>query len=68
MVIKEGRKMSEYHYETFEDWFEELEKYSYRSERYYETLAMYKKKEIPAKALEWLMAAFECGRMKKGEE
>lgn len=58
-----------YKYDTFEDWFNELEKFSFRSDRYYETLNMYSRKEIiNIKALEWLRAAFECGREKKNDE
>ncbi len=61
--------MSEYHYNTFEDWFDELEKFSFRSERWTETMDMYSKKDIiNTKAIEWLKAAFECGRMQKGDE
>jgi hypothetical protein len=52
-------------YGTFEDWFDELEKFSFRSERFFETMSMYSEDEKTAKTIEWLRAAFECGRMKK---
>ncbi len=55
-----------YNYDTFEDWFDELEKFSLRSERFRETMEMYSKEDIiNGKAIEWLRAAFECGREKK---
>jgi hypothetical protein len=67
MDAKERTQMSNYHYETFEDWFYELEKFSFRSERWAETMNMYPKKDIiDTKAIEWLRAAFECGREKEG--
>lgn len=50
-------------YETFEDWFNELENYNFRSDRFFQHL------ELPQSARErndflenWMRAAFEAGR------
>jgi len=53
--------MREYKYPNFEDWFDELERYSFRSERFRETMEMYGNENIE-KIMPWLRAAFECGR------
>lgn len=42
-----------YKYDTFEDWYEELEGFSLRAER------------IPKEAVSWVKAAFESAREKK---
>lgn len=67
--VKAGVKavLQEYHYPKFEDWFDELEKFSFRSERFFETMGMYDNKNTE-QIIIWLKAAFECGRMKKGED
>jgi hypothetical protein len=67
MDAETGKQVSEYRYETFDDWFHELEKFSFRSERFFETMSMYGVKDTEH-IMPWLKAAFECGRMKKGEE
>jgi 3-oxoacyl-[acyl-carrier-protein] synthase III len=59
--------MTEYHYPKFEDWFDELEKFSFRSERFHESMAMYGNVDTK-QIIIWLQAAFDCGRMKKGED
>lgn len=57
-----------YEYLTFEDWFDELEKYSFRSERFYSGLPEEMRNKKTLEYLElWLRAAFECGRMKENE-
>jgi len=53
-------------YETFEDWFEELEKFNFRSDRFFEHLELtknaYERHEI---CTLWLRTAFEMGRQSK---
>jgi hypothetical protein len=48
-------------YQEFDDWFHELEKTSYRSERFFETIDNPKNADI----IKWLKAAFESGREMK---
>lgn len=48
-----------YKYQTFSDWFHQMENYSARSERFYETV---QNSNDPAELVTWLKAAFECGR------
>ena len=59
---------SKYEYRSFEDWFNELEGFSERSDRFYMSMELYDKDAEPTKRremqLRWLTAAFECGRMK----
>ena len=56
--------MVTYHYENFEDWFEELENFSFRSERFFQHLELVKSERERREFTEnWLRAAFECGRM-----
>lgn len=45
-------------YPEFNDWFNEVENYGTRSERFYEELQSI----TPARAVEWLQAAWECSR------
>jgi hypothetical protein len=53
-----------YHYNTFEDWFCEIENYGTRSERFYESLDGFKDELARlASHTSWLKAAFESGRM-----
>lgn len=47
----------------FEDWFDEFEVFSLRSERFYDDLYTYKFDGIEAEHLvKWLRAAYEVGR------
>ncbi len=47
-------------YKTFEEWFDELESFSQRSDRFYEE---WETGQIDAKrALEWIRAAWNCAR------
>lgn len=64
---------NKYQYETFEDWFNEVEGFvSERSDRYFMSIELYDKelqpKQFREMHLRWLTAAFECGRMKANEE
>ena len=49
-------------YKTFDDWFDEIENYGMRMERFHEEFAMldYVKRQ---RMIEWLQAAWECARM-----
>lgn len=51
----------QYKYEKFEDYFEEIEGFCLRLERFHEEFS-----EVPMerrqRMIEWLQAAFECGR------
>lgn len=56
----------EYEYEHFETWFDEVENYSFRSERFFQHLELLKTERERREFCEsWLRAAFECGRMRK---
>jgi len=46
-------------YDTFEDWFDELESFSLRSERFLVDVERNKPDQV---MVEWLRAAFEAGR------
>jgi hypothetical protein len=48
-------------YKKFEDWFEEVENYGMRLERFHEEFSMvdYVKRE---RMIEWLQAAWTCAR------
>ena len=50
-----------YKYEVFDDYFEEIENYATRGERFYDEFD-----DVPIETrkrmVEWLEAAFECGR------
>ena len=46
-------------YDTFEDWFDELESFSLRSERFLVDVERNKPDQV---MIEWLRAAFEAGR------
>lgn len=53
-------------YEKFQDWFEEMEIFSTRSDRFHdEFLVLDIRKRM--RAVEWMQAAWECARM-QGEE
>ena len=51
-------------YETFEDWFNELENYNFRSDRFFQHLDVIQ--DNPRQRNEflenWMRAAFEAGR------
>lgn len=49
-----------YKYDTFEDWFDEIENYGTRSERFLSTLP--NDIMLSDSMILWLRAAFECGR------
>ena len=61
--------MVEYHYEAFDSWFDEIENYSFRSERFFQHLALIADNEQQRTAFieNWMRAAFECGRLEKGK-
>ena len=52
-----------YEYEKFEDWFDEIENYGTRSERFLEILP--NDILLSDNMIQWLRAAFECGRMER---
>lgn len=55
-----------YEYPTFESWFEELEGFSFRSERFFQHLELLDNERQRREFCEnWFRAAFECGRMRK---
>jgi hypothetical protein len=50
-------------YPTFESWFEELEKFNFRSDRFFEQLELAKNPHERREICElWLRTAFEMGR------
>ena len=53
-VSKESHSVSQYEYASFDDWYQESEPFTMRSERL-------------SGPVEELRAAFECGRMKKAD-
>jgi hypothetical protein len=56
----------DYKYSTFKDYFEEIENYCLRLERFHDEFSEPMKVE---RAIEWLEAAFKCGReMQKVKE
>ena len=63
---------NKYQYETFEDWFREMEGFGYeRGDRFFDSIELYDKELHTERYREmhirWLTAAFECGRMKANE-
>jgi hypothetical protein len=53
-------------YETFEDWFDEIEKFNFRSDRFFEHLELTKTPLERREICElWLRTAFEMGRQSK---
>ena len=54
-------------YKKFEDWFEEIENYGMREERFHDEFSMldYVKRE---RMIEWLRAAWDCARMQKEQK
>jgi hypothetical protein len=60
--------MVNYEYETFDDWFDETENYSFRSERFFQHLDLLTNEPERTKFIEnWMRAAFESGRLEKGK-
>lgn len=51
--------MSREFYNTFEEWFDEIENYATRGERF---LDEFDNPEHQRRAIEWLRSAFECGQ------
>ena len=50
-------------YETFDDWFDETENYSFRSERFFQHLELLTNEvERTEFITNWMRAAFEAGR------
>jgi hypothetical protein len=53
-------------YETFDDWFDEIENYSFRSERFFQHLDLFNSTVCTDQRNEfitnWMRAAFEAGR------
>ena len=50
------------YYNTFDDWFYEIESHSLRAERFFSTLDEFKfQNNIDAEAIKWLRAAFNAG-------
>ena len=50
-------------YETFDDWFNEIENYSFRSERFFQHLELLTNEvERTEFITNWMRAAFESGR------
>jgi hypothetical protein len=50
-------------YKTFEDWFDELENYSFRSERFFQHLELAKTEHERRMVTElWLRTAFDMGK------
>jgi hypothetical protein len=50
-------------YEKFEDWFDEIENYGMRSERFFDSLDQFASKQAyDANLVLWLRSAFECGK------
>ena len=53
-------------YKSFEDWFDELENYSFRSERFFQHLELARTEHDRRVLTElWLRTAFEMGRYNK---
>lgn len=55
-----------YEYPTFDDWFDELEGFGMRSERFLTELP--EDKRLRDMMIMWLQAAFECGRKVRNSE
>jgi hypothetical protein len=53
-------------YENFDDWFDEIENYSFRSERFFQHLELFNSTVCTDQRNEfitnWMRAAFEAGR------
>lgn len=59
--------MVNHEYPTFETWFNELESYSFRSERFFQHLELLKDNAQQRNEFteNWLRAAFESGRLQE---
>ena len=51
-------------YKDFDDWFDEIENYGMRGERFHDEFSMveYEKRK---RMIEWLQAAWDCARMQE---
>jgi hypothetical protein len=50
-------------YKTFDDWFDEIENYNFRSERFFQHLDLLSNTRERNEFIEnWMRAAFEAGR------
>jgi predicted transcriptional regulator len=56
-----------YKYEAFKDYFEEIENYCLRLERFHEEFSAVPE-ERRQRMIEWLESAFDCGREKKNND
>lgn len=54
-------------YPTFEDWWNEIESFSVRSERFYESMTQFSESGKPVNMELWLRAAFDAARSERGE-
>lgn len=54
-------------YETFEDWWNEIESFSLRSERFFESMTQFSATGKPVNMELWLRAAFEAARSQQGD-
>lgn len=50
-------------YPTFEDWWNEVESFGLRSERFYESMTQFSDAGKPVNVEVWLRAAFESARL-----
>jgi hypothetical protein len=55
-------------YPTFEDWWNEIESFSLRSERFFESMTQFSETGKPVNAELWLRAAFDAARTQQGEQ
>ena len=60
-----SKKIMKYKYEKFEDYFDEVENYATRGERFYDEFSDPMKVD---RAIQWLEAAFKCGRETQSEK
>lgn len=51
------------HYPTFEDWWNEVENFGLRSERFHESMTQFSDAGKPVNVEVWLRAAFESARL-----
>lgn len=54
-------------YKKFEDWFDEIENYGTRSERFDDEFSMLGEVKRE-RMIEWLRAAWDCARMQKEQK
>ena len=54
-------------YKKFEDWFEEIENYGTRGERFDDEFSMLGEVKRE-RMIEWLRAAWDCARMQKEQK